>query len=151
MALTKLQIFVYAAIPAGAVFYNNSGSHQSSTPSQTGPASSATVNQCKFGRKCHRTDCYFLHPDGRDVDDAEQQEIFRHIDEANGNLSDTDEFICPCCKNNSQSCNTPQCKERGGICGCEFGSDNKQTDEYEDDEGGEHIVYMLCQGWAECG
>merc|ERR1712054_437494 len=24
---------------------------------------------CKWGRKCHRADCYFFHPEGREIDE----------------------------------------------------------------------------------
>merc|ERR1712094_160961 len=29
-----------------------------------------TVTTCKFGRKCTRTDCWFEHPNGRQMDDG---------------------------------------------------------------------------------
>eukprot|EP01115_Flamella_aegyptia_P005736 TRINITY_DN24052_c1_g1_i1.p1 TRINITY_DN24052_c1_g1~~TRINITY_DN24052_c1_g1_i1.p1 ORF type:complete len:166 (+),score=23.65 TRINITY_DN24052_c1_g1_i1:60-557(+) len=31
---------------------------------------------CKWGRKCHRVDCYFFHPEGREID--EQYMYYRY-------------------------------------------------------------------------
>lgn len=106
---------------------------QSTQQSSSGSGSSKQPQVCKFNRRCQRTNCYFLHPNGRAMDfhnDNELDEVLNHIDSHNGNnkqQQSTDDDVCPCCHGNPDNCNNEQCKQRG-YCGCQFGQTNDSSD-----------------------
>lgn len=56
-------------------------------------------NVCRYGRSCHRSECYYTHPDGRDIDDSAGEENWED-DLAELGLQESDDeqddFICPC-------------------------------------------------------
>jgi len=83
---------------------------------------------CKWGRKCHRPDCYFSHPEGRDMDAPK----VKPKAVAAETKSDDDQF-CPCCKGHPYECETEACAERG-ACGCTWGEDPTEDDDHSDDD-----------------
>lgn len=94
---------------------------------------------CRYGRACHRAECWFRHPDGRTIDDQPQQQQADDkapvddyddaLDEFEGRdkftaLDDAElaaraeEFDCPCCGGDPEHCATPACRA-AGLCACQ--------------------------------
>jgi len=104
------------------------------SPRSTGSGSSSEGGEqrkgqtvCKWGRGCRRSDCWFLHPEGRNnVQDSKKDKS-----DTRSNASDSKDSIpeCECCGGDPFNCQTPACVEQG-VCGCSFGLEQ----EVEEDE-----------------
>jgi len=101
------------------------GSPGSSSTSDSPKVSHQKV--CRYGRKCRRPECWFPHPEGRDIDDSKASS------KAEKKSSNDEDSYCVCCKGHPYECETPQCAERG-FCGCTFGDDPTEDDDHSDDD-----------------
>jgi len=98
-----------------------SGSSDGSEPRGPGKA------VCRWGRKCHRSDCWFEHPEGRDLDDGKG-------DKSDAQSTHSDPADCECCGGDPFNCQTPACVEQG-MCGCTYGleQDVEEADAWKDE------------------
>jgi hypothetical protein len=114
-------------------------------------------NVCRFGRGCHRESCFYVHPNGREIDDAppgaisagpgarpvssspnadfdewEQQEEIAAAQEEAAALAAIQN--CECCGGRPYECQNAACKD-AGRCGCTMGDeddDNEADDSWSD-------------------
>lgn len=110
------------------------------------------VNVCRYGRSCHRGECWFAHPEGRDYDEGKSSKENGSVSN-DGKEEDMDALLdefeaqqlgdalnassqCECCNGHSTSCETDACAARGGRCFCQndTAEDNEEADDTWRDE-----------------
>jgi len=118
----------------------------------SGSVSGSSKKICNFGRQCRRQQCWYEHPQGREVDDVlSLEDRLAALCVSGGSVSERAEAEaeliqeafessqdwfprsadCPCCRGYIYDCGDPTCHSLG-VCGCTFAEDSKSRDDLTD-------------------
>jgi len=130
--------------------------HSGGSPAQSPTNVRKGAPECRFGRKCTRANCYFTHPDGREIEDrdangndekedADEYEVLRALDEEDNmhdqEAVDEDSWFptsgtCSCCKGFIYRCPCPD-----AFCSrCDAAAAVAAHEEQESNSGSPHQV-----------